>query len=133
MWDRVSRVWGRGVWCGEAALTKVWGRGGMRTDPRSSKNNRGTWVGEGGPGPGDPRGGGGTRQLLSDIWGDGLAIRGFWLTYSPTLKPTHPPAGYPEKGGGGGHRAMFEGKKIHFSLHMIVEQMYVGPVVVAVV
>ena len=38
------------------------------------------------------------RPLLSDTGGGGgkLALPGFWLTHPPTLRPTHPPAGYPE-------------------------------------
>ena len=43
----------------------------------------------------------GPRPLLSDTGGGViLALPGFWLTHPPTLRPTHPPAGYPEGGGG---------------------------------
>ena len=47
------------------------------------------------------------RPLLSETGGGGggkVALPGFWLTHPPTLRPTPPPAGYPE--GGGGHRAI---------------------------
>ena len=52
-----------------------------------------------------------------------MILGGGGLADPPTHHQTHPPTcRYPE---GGGHRAILDEKKFHFSLYMILEHTYV--------